>query len=697
MKQVVQPTSGGPVTVLDVPRPIIGPTEVLIQTRHSIISAGTERAVTSLAQSSLVDKARARPDLVRQVLAKARTEGIASTARAVRARLGGDIPLGYSAAGIAVEVGEAVAGISPGDLVATGGAGAANHAEFQAVPGLLTCRIPDGVESESAAFTTIASIALHGFRQAEVSAGSKVVVVGLGLVGQLAARIAMASGCDVAGIDVRDQPLAVAAGSGVLAVNESGADTTAAIREWSRGRGADAVLITAADKGSGIVGRVPELCRDRATVVVVGDVGLDLDRTPWYEAELELRFARSYGPGRYERAYEEWGVDHPIGYSRWTEGRNMEAVLDLIAAGRLRVDDLITHRFDLGAAPAAYAMIEEGTEPYLGIALAYSAEPTPDEPIEVNAPSSRGQGVGFIGAGAFAGTVLAPAFSDAGARLVAVASSSGLSARRLAESAGFTRAVSGPDGVIDDPDVDTVVVATAHDSHATLTARALRAGKHVFCEKPLALSLDELEEVQAALTSTDAALFVGFNRRWSDAVGQTVDHFAAGHGPLVVNYRVNAGQLPESHWYHDRRQGGRLLGEVCHFVDTVSAIVDAPPRSVSAVGGGFAETALREDLALVMSFADGSIGTITYAAGGHHRVEKERVEVLGRDRSALIVDFAELHLDGKKVPLDERGKGHDRQIRAFVEATRGGPAAPDFIAVSKLVLEAAAALMGADA
>ncbi len=285
------------------PRPVIGPTEVLVQTTASIISPGTERAVTALAQSSLLDKARARPDLVRQVIAKAKTEGIQSTVKAVRSRLADDIPLGYSAAGIVLQVGEAVADISPGDLVATGGAGSANHAEFQAVPGLLASRVPAGVPAESAAFATIASIAMHGLRQAEVGPGSKVVVVGLGLVGQLTARLAMASGCDVAGIDVSEHPLAVAEASGVLALSESGTDTTAKIREWSRGRGADAVIITAADKSSRITDRVPELCRDRATVVVVGDVGLELDRRPWYENELELRFARSYGPGRYERAY----------------------------------------------------------------------------------------------------------------------------------------------------------------------------------------------------------------------------------------------------------------------------------------------------------------------------------------------------------------------------------------------------------
>ncbi len=693
MKQVVQPVGGGPVEVLEVPRPVIGPTEVLVQTRASIISPGTERAVTALAQSSLLDKARARPDLVKQVIAKAKTEGISSTMKAVRSRLADDIPLGYSACGIVLQVGSAVADISPGDLVATGGAGSANHAEFQAVPGLLTSRVPDGVDAESAAFATIASIAMHGLRQADVGPGSKVVVVGLGLVGQLTARLAMASGCDVAGIDVSEHPLAVAEATGVLALSESGTDTTARIREWSRGRGADAVIITAADKSSRITDRVPELCRDRATVVVVGDVGLELDRTPWYEHELELRFARSYGPGRYERAYEDWGVDHPIGYSRWTEGRNLEAVLDMLASGRLEVADLVTQRFALASATDAYELIEARTEPYLAVALTYSDTPTPDEPITTHAGSAS-SGIGFIGAGAFAGSVLAPAFKKTNEPLVAVSSSSGLSARRLADTAGFRRAVSGSNGVIDDPDVSTVVIATPHETHAELAAKALRAGKHVFCEKPLATTIAELDDVTAAMRLSGSVLFVGFNRRWSPAVEQVAKHMGVGAGPLVVNYRVNAGVLPESHWYHDRRQGGRLLGEVCHFVDTAAAIVGAAPTSVQAIGGGRGEALLRQDLALAIGFADGSVATITYA--GHRSSEKERIEVLGRGRTAVVADFRELILDGKSTSLRPQDKGHDRQIEEFVKATKGTTTAPDFVAVSRLVIEAAASMLGDD-
>ena len=337
LKSVVQPVRGGPVEVLDVPRPIPEPTEVLVRTIASVISPGTERAVTELAQSSLLAKARARPDLVRQVVRKAKAEGLAATAQSVRGRLAEDVPLGYSAAGEVVEIGSAVSGLRAGQLVATGGAGKANHAEFQAVPGLLCVPVPGGVPAKDAAFTTVASIALHGLRLAETGPGSKVVVIGLGLVGQLAARLAMAAGCDVIGIDLAAHARITAAGSGIEATDELGEATTEQVITWSRGRGADAVLVCAASHSSAPVTRAPALCRDRAAIVIVGDVGLNLERTPFYERELSVRFARSYGPGRYDPSYEAWGVDYPVGQVRWTEGRNFEAVLDLMAAGRLKV------------------------------------------------------------------------------------------------------------------------------------------------------------------------------------------------------------------------------------------------------------------------------------------------------------------------------------------------------------------------
>lgn len=698
MKQVVQPVAGGSVRVIDVPRPTIGPTEVLVRTHASVLSPGTERAVTRLARSNVLDKARARPDLVRQVLRKARAEGLAATAKAVRDRLDDDVPLGYSAAGEVIEVGTAVAGVTPGMVVATAGGGCANHAEYQAVPGLLCVPVPDGVPSTDAAFTTLAAIALHGLRLGGVEAGARVLVVGLGLVGQLAVRLAIAAGAEVFGIDLDPAAVERARTAGAEADVEQGDDTDQRIREWSRGRGADLVLVAAATPSSSVMRAVPARCRDRAQVVVVGDVGLDLDRRPFYEAELTVRFARSYGPGRYDLSYEGWGVDYPAGQVRWTEGRNLEAVLDLMASGRLTVADLVTHRFPIDRASEAYAALEDRASGAVGVVLTYPAAPRPEEPVRLHAPTSSGApGVGLIGAGAFARTVLVPALVAAGFdRLVSVSSASGLSATQLGARRGFEKAVAGADAVIADPAVDLVVVATPHDQHAQLTAAALRAGKHVFTEKPLALSEDELADIEAALTESEGVLFVGFNRRWSKPVARVREHLGHGGGPLVITYRVNAGPLPTGHWLTDRRQGGRLLGEVCHFIDTCAAIVGAPPARVEALGGGAdgRELTTVDDLVVALGWTDGSVAAITYASDGHPGTEKERIEVLGRGHTATIVDFRAVALDGRETVMRPRDKGHRAEAVALREAIRSGDRrhAQAAIATTRATLAALAAL-----
>ena len=692
MKQVVQPLSGGGVRVVEVPAPTIGPAEVLVRTLASVISPGTEGALAALSRAGLIGKARARPDLVRQVIDRARRDGIVSTARAVRRRLDEDTPLGYSAAGIAEEVGEAVAGVRPGQLVATAGAGKANHAEFQAVPGLLCAVVPEGVTPEDAAFATIAAIALNGLRQADLGPGSRVVVIGLGLLGQLTSRLALAAGCEVAGVDLAESPIERARANGVFALQEAGDDTTTAVLDWTDGAGADAVFLTAATPSSDAAMRAPALCRDRAAVVVVGDVGLELARAPFYEKELSIRFARSYGPGRYDPSYEEWGVDYPDGFVRWTEGRNLAAALGLMASGRLVVSDLVTHRFPIDQAPEAYELIAAKREPYLGIALRYAETLDAKAPIALRAPATeRKSGVALIGAGGFATAVLMPAFREAGfERFVAVASASGLSAARAGERLGFERAVSGADAAVDDPEVGVVVIATPHDSHAALAAQALRAGKHVFCEKPLALTMEELQEVEDAVAAGGGVLWVGFNRRSSEAVAVVRDHFARAGGPLVVNYRVNTEHLAPDHWYNDRRQGGRLLGEVCHFVDTCAAIVGAPAGSVQAFASDSGERLLAGDFVLALSYPDGSVATISYASAGHPSVEKERVEVLGRGHSALIVDYNSVMLDGRSASLHRADKGHVAHVRAFRDAIAAGTFVPEpFLSSTRTTLLAA--------
>lgn len=700
MKQVVQAVSGGPVRVVDVPRPTIGATEVLVKTVASVVSAGTEGALGAFARSNLIAKAKARPDLVKQVLRKARTEGITSAARAVRSRLDSDVPLGYSAVGHILEVGEAVTDLRPGMLVATAGAGKANHAEFQAVPGLLCAPVPDGVPPEDAAFATLGAIALHGVRLSDTTLGSRVVIIGLGLLGQLSTRIAMAAGAEVAGIDIDDAAIERARGSGVTAFREEGEQTTKAILEWTNGVGADAVVITASDSSSRIVQRVPELCRDKATVVVVGEVGLELARTPFYEKELQLRFARSYGPGRYDPFYEDMGVDYPIGYVRWTAGRNLGAVLDLLASGRLTVSDLVTHRLPVEDAASAYAMIEKRSEPFLAVEFTYSEQNDDREKISLKPSDRKDAGVGLIGAGSFARTVLLPSVQAAGFdRLVSVASASGLSARSVGDGVGFEKVASGADNVIDDPDVGVVVISTPHESHAALATRALRAGKHVFCEKPLALTDEDLDEVEAAWLGSGKVLFVGFNRRWSKPIAMACDALASRSAPLTITYRVNAQPVAKDHWYNDRRQGGRLLGEVCHFIDTCCHLVGADVTAVSATAGGPGELILSEHLAVNLGFADGSVASITYTTGGHSSTEKERIEILGGGRSITVVDFREVIVDGKTTTLQRMDKGHAAEVAAFRNAILQGESAwtKALLESSRVTLRAAGTLgRGAD-
>ena len=765
MKSVVQPIKGGPVEVLDVPQPTPEPTEVLVRTLASVISPGTERAVTKLAQSSLLAKARARPDLVRQVVRKARTEGLAATAQSVRGRLAEDLPLGYSAAGEVVEVGSAVSGLRIGQLVATGGAGKANHAEFQAVPGLLCVPVPDGVPAKDAAFTTVASIALHGLRLAEAGPGSKVVVIGLGLVGQLAARLGMAAGCDVIGIDPAAHARITTAGSGVQALDELGEATTEQVLAWSRGRGADAVLVCAATDSSAPVARAPALCRDRATIVIVGDVGLNLDRTPFYERELSLRFARSYGPGRYDMSYEAWGVDYPAGQVRWTEGRNFEAVLDLLAAGRLKVADLVTHCYDIADATAAYELIDKRADPYLAIQLTYPkkadadvpvlpkrtvspADPAPGSPSSPSSPpamigpivpaprpplssvpsvspppgplppesspsseppasstASAGSqaGIGWIGAGAFSTGTLLPAFRRAGfKRFVAVTSAGGITARRAADRYHFDKAVSGTFPVIDDPDVGIVVIATPHDTHAELAALALKDGRHVWCEKPVALSTEELAQVEAAWEASGRQLMIGFNRRWSTAVLTARTALAKVTSPKFLVYRVAAGPVPEGHWYTDRRQGGRILGEVCHFVDTAQALIGADIEETVSVlagdghgrGGGDGRVVPGNDAVVSLRFADGSLATICYGSA-LLKAGKEWIEVTSGSHRLVIDDFRSLKLDGKTLWRGRQDKGHRACAAAFRTAVTGGKPLPTRAMLATMRATVHAAVLGA--
>jgi predicted dehydrogenase len=508
-----------------------------------------------------------------------------------------------------------------------------------------------------------------------VGIGSCVVVVGLGLVGQLTMRLAAGAGLTAIGVDLRDWPVHLATTAGTTGLVERGEQTTNEIMELTRGRGADAVLVTAATGSSEPIRRAARIARDRGRIVVVGDVGLELDRRPCYERELELRFARSYGPGRYDRTYEDWAVDYPIGHVRWTAARNIETYLDLVARKRVSVSDLVTHVFSVDDAEDAYRVLE--TDPRtLAIQLTYSAPVQADrEVIRVATPPRPGRtAAGIIGAGRFARATFLPALRDAGWAddLVAVTSAGGASASFLARRHGIGHVIGTVDDLLSCDGIGTVFILSRHDSHADLTVRALDAGKHVFVEKPLALTSSQLDAVVAAYNRNQGDLFVGFNRRYSPAITHARTVLAGHAGPLAITYRVNAGPVPATHWYNDRRQGGRILGEVCHFVDLVSWLVGRQPCSVHAVGGGLGELILDPDIAILLGYADGSTATVSYSTAGHASTPKERLEILGRGRTVVIDDFRSLFIDGRRVRGVGRDKGHTELLRRVRAALVSG-------------------------
>jgi predicted dehydrogenase/threonine dehydrogenase-like Zn-dependent dehydrogenase len=679
MRQIVQSVRDGQLRLAEVPQPELRPTEVLVHTVTSIISTGTEKAVRALAGASLLTKARQRPDLVRQVLKRVQSDGPSATFRSVNSRLNGEMPLGYSACGVVLEVGELVSGLLPGDLVATAGAG---HAEIQVVSGLLCAKVPEGVSASDAAFSTIGSIGFHGLRLAALDPGSVVVIVGLGLLGQVTARLAKASGFRVIGIDITKANASRMETIGLRGLVESGDVTTEEVLHFSRGRGADAVVVTAASKSSDLMKRVPVLCRDGATISVIGDVGLELDRTPLYEKELKIVVARSYGPGRYERGYEDWGVDLPPHHVRWTAGRNMEAVLDLLAAGNMSFADLVTNRFKFDDALQAYSALEEkGT---LAVALDYGIELEEQNrsnvserlrPESVKPPLSGQPQVGVLGAGLYARATLLPIIESSDADIVAIGSASGRSAEELSTQFAIPQ-VQSPSQVIARIDLDAIFLLTPHSTHDELIVRCLEGKKHVFCEKPIAITEEGLERVEECWTGSGLVLFGGFNRRYSGAIRE-VQQELSGDGPLQIIYRVNAGRLPSKHWYHDRNEGGRLIGEVCHFIDTCNALTAAPPKVLFAVGRAPNELVLAENMVITISYSDGSQAVIIYGTEGHASVGKEYIEIIGQGKQIVVDDFTSFFVNGKSRKLNHRGKGHTEEVQAFLAQCKYGATPTD--------------------
>ncbi len=684
MRQVTYRPRDGAVAVVDVPSPQLRPGWLLVGNRYSLISAGTERGKLRFGQQSLIGKARSRPDLVRTVIDKARVEGVRRTMAVARDRLDALAPIGYSSAGIVKAVGAGVRGFGPGDRVACGGAGWANHAEVVAVPENLGARVPEGVELADAAYATVGAIALHGIRQSEVSVGDHVGVVGLGLVGQLTVQILIAAGCKVIGIYLDARAIELAADAGASTFERNAGALEQKVLAASADIGLDCVLVCASTESPDPVQLATRLTRSRGRVVVVGNVPIV---APWalvYEKELEFRLSRSYGPGRYDREYEERGRDLPPEYVRWTEQRNMVAFLDLVASGRVRPSALTTHRFPIERGADAYDIVSGKSgarvRPF-GVLLEYELDgEAHDQPPPAHQRSlTKEVRLGLIGAGAFARATLVPALAGLPVKLRAVASETGLSAADAAERLGFERAAASPDEIFEDESIGAVMIATRHSSHAPLAAAALRAGKAVFVEKPLALSEGELAPLEDALVG-GGPLMVGFNRRFAPLTQRLHDEFL-GLPDRVILARVNAGPLDDDHWMHDQEEGGRLLGEGCHFVDLLTHLVGSPPRTVSAFACAQSKRPLEcsDSIVANLSFADGSVASLLYSGAGDSRLPKERIEAFGGGVAAVLDDFRrlEIYRGGKRTTHKQRqDKGHRAQVARFIAVASGHAEAP---------------------
>lgn len=690
MKQVIQSARSGKLSLREVPPPRVRAGHLLVATRASVISAGTERMVIDFARKSLAAKARSRPDLVRKVLDKARRDGVAATIKAVMARLDEPLPLGYSAAGRVVAVGAGLEGaFQVGQRVAVAGAGLANHAELNVVPAALAAPVPDDVSDEEAAFGTVAAIAMAGMRSLEAQLGDVVAVIGVGLIGQLAVGLLALQGARVVAFDTNPARLALARQMGAeLTLDPTAEGIDSAVAALSGGIGCDSVLIAAATESSEPLALAAGLARDRARVVMVGKVGTEFDYAAFMKKELSLSVSRSYGPGRYDPDFEGAGIKYPVGWVRWTETENLREAVRLMGRGRpgrLDVGALITHRFPFAAAEDAYTLVTEGGEPHLGVVLTYdeagaSLPAAPAFPAPTAAPAGRCV-LGMIGAGAFARTVLLPELVRLpGVELRTLCTQRGASAEHGQQTFGFAHATTDLDAVLGDPAINAVLIATRHGSHAELTARALAAGKAVLVEKPLAMDHAQLERVIAARQGSAAFFLVGFNRRFAPLVDSMQAHLARHAGPRLIQIRVNAGAVPPDSWVNAADEGGgRILGELCHFVDLARALAGAPIVTVAAeaVAAGPGPC---DDVATTLTFADGSLATLLYTARGDTASGKERIELFAGGSVAVLDNFRSLALTSGGRTRTEKSlaqdKGHRAELAAFVQAVAAGGPAP---------------------
>lgn len=671
--------------ILEVPFPALNKGQVLVRNHYSVISTGTEGKTVSDARKGYIAKAKARQKEVKQVIEMIKTRGLSETYKTVMNRLEAPSALGYSSAGEVIGVGEGISEFKVGDRVACGGSSAV-HADVVSVPKNLCVKVPDNVDLKHAAFSTIAAIAVQGIRQADLRLGENCVVIGLGLIGQLTIQLLRAAGITSICIDINEVQVQLARKNGAdFAFNRNREDIEAVILNHTHGYGADAVIITASSSSTDPVDLAGLLCRKKGKVVVVGGVPTGFSRPNYYKKELDLRMSSSYGPGRYDPEYEEHGKDYPIGYVRWTENRNMQAFIDLLTKNKLNMDPLITHIFDLIDAPEAYRMILERSEPFCGILIRYDTEKELKSKVILKEKSfaSAEPNVGLIGAGSFAKNVLLPGMKGL-CNLVAVAAAHGNSARYAADKYDFNYCTDKADEIIEDESINTVFIATRHNLHAEYVIKALKKGKNVFVEKPLALTLTELEEIHRVYQSIvkdgnlTPRLMVGFNRRFSPHFLKVKSLFLP-QQPKAMNFRINAGAVPKDHWVHDPKiGGGRIIGEVCHFIDLAMYIAGSKITSVYA--DVLKEPGNVNDTVVInLSFENGSIAGISYLSNGNKKVSKEYLEIFCNGQTVIIHDFKTMVIYGKsvsKLKLKKQDKGHKEELVRFFHSIKNGTPSP---------------------
>ncbi len=671
MKQILQSFKTGQTELAEVPAPQIRKGYVLIRTTRSLVSLGTERMLVEFGKASLIQKAKQQPDKVKMVLDKIKSEGVLPTLETVFNKLEQPLPLGYCNVGEVIEVGEGVTEFKVGDRVASNG----QHAEFVCVPKNLVAQIPDNVSDEEASFTVVGSIGLQGIRLTEPTFGETIVVVGLGLIGLLTCQMLLANGCKVIGYDLDDSKVAIAKEFGVIAFNPAqGDDPVKFVMSKTQNVGADAVIITASTKSNEVIHQAAEMCRKRGRITLVGVIGLDIMRADFYEKELKFQVSCSYGPGRYDDDYENKGIDYPLPFVRWTEKRNFETVLQAISTGKLNVKDLISEVVDIDNFLDVYGDI--GHSASIASLFKYKLDTKPSSSVIVipkETAKSKG-GIAIIGAGNFTKMTMLPALKGTSAHLEYIVSAGGVNGTALAQKHSISKSSTDFDAVIKDENVDVVMITTRHNLHSEMVIKALDADKHVFVEKPLALTLEELKSIETAYKTSKGSLMIGFNRRFSPHIEKMKS--LIGNAPMNINATMNAGAIPANVWVHDMKiGGGRIIGEACHYIDLVVFLTGSKIKAVCMNAMGENPRENTDSASILLKLENGSTAVVNYFANGSKSYSKERVEVFSQERNLIMDNFMITKgygFRGFKKLKTKLDKGHKNQFKKIVENVNTG-------------------------